>query len=251
MNNFAWAIAGLVVSLVFVVLAVASPKIKTGGVGTRIAGLRGIFTRPLFIGLVVVVSLAVVAYWGFYTSLIPRPSDVGSWSWHHWLPLLVFLAIAWLVIELTVKKEPTKKTLQKALTRVMFMLFVGFPVGMWVASGLGITTALHASREGFNRPFPRDTPNLPRAWHLDQSKWPTVKVPAHGDSVLVRGLDQGHVVWGGSGFTVRCVYANGHIGTVGDPSDPCSDGNIVGSYAHNDSDVPLLASYAYARAGEK
>ena len=250
MNNFAWAIAGLAVSLIFVVLAFTSSKIKVGGMGTRIAGLQKVFTRPLAIGLAVAVSLGIVAYWGLYTSLIPRPADVGSWSWHHWLPLLVFLAIVGLTIEFTVKKEQSKKTLQKTLMRVVFMLFVGFPVINWISGGIG-TTASRTSREGFIQPLPQDTSNLPWAWHLAQSKWPVVKVPAHGDSVLVRGLDQGHVVWGGSGFTVRCVYANGHIGTVGDPSNPCTDGNIVGSYAHNDSGVPLLASYAYARAGEK
>ena len=141
MNNFAWAIAGLAVSLIFVVLAFTSSKIKVGGMGTRIAGLQKVFTRPLAIGLAVAVSLGIVAYWGLYTSLIPRPGDVGSWSWHHWLPLLVFLAIVGLTIEFTVKKEQSKKTLQKTLMRVVFMLFVGFPMGMWIASGLGITTS--------------------------------------------------------------------------------------------------------------
>ncbi len=251
MNNFAWAIAGLVVSLVFVVLAFTSSKIKVGGMGTRIAGFQKVFTRPAFVGLVVVVSFAVVAYWGLYTSLIPRPGDVVSWSWHHWFPLLVCFAIAWWAIELIAEKERVRNTLKKVLTGVVFMLFVGASIMNWVAGGVGTTTSSYTSRGGFNQALPQDATNLPWAWRLDPSKWPVVEVPAHGDSVHVPGLYQGHVVWGGSGFTVRCLYANGHIGTVGDPNNPCSDGNIVESWAHNDSGVPLLASYAYARAGEK
>ncbi len=102
--------------------------------------------------------------------------------------------------------------------------------------------------------LPSNAPDVPRAWNPDGSqtdttKWPRVVVPPHGRSVLVPNIAGGHAVWGGSGFKVRCVYGDGHEGVVGEGT--CNDGDIVGSYAVNQTGVELYASYAYARQGEK
>ncbi|MHB0865440.1 MAG: hypothetical protein ACYC1Y_00830 [Minisyncoccota bacterium] len=212
-------------------------------------GLRTKLSSNLW-GILLLLAGAAIIYWGLYTPILESPhlSKVGGWSWDHWLPLVVLWGIIAILIGLYAEREETKKKLQNVLTAIMVMLFVGVSVMNWVASGL---TSSHVSQGRFNQALPQDAVNLPWAWHLDPSKWPQVEVPAHGDSVHVPGVYGGHVVWGGSGFTVRCVYTNGHVGTVGDPSNPCTDGNIVESYAHNEGDTPLLASYAYARPDEK
>jgi hypothetical protein len=106
------------------------------------------------------------------------------------------------------------------------------------------------------RALPQNAPDLPRAWNADgtmtdPSKWPRVQVPPHGDSVRVPNVFGGHLVWGGSGFKVHCVYADGNERIVGDEKDPCSDGNIVSMYARNDGGTVLHASYAYAKMSEK
>lgn len=101
--------------------------------------------------------------------------------------------------------------------------------------------------------LPQDTPALPRAWingtRTDPSTWGKVKVPAKGDSKHVPAVYGMHVVWGGAGFSVRCVYASGRIGIVSEGT--CGDGDLIESYAHNDGNTDLYASYAYGLAGEK
>ncbi|MHB1770045.1 MAG: hypothetical protein ACYCPH_03130 [Minisyncoccota bacterium] len=131
MNNFTWAIVGLVISLVFVVLAFTSSKIKEGKKGALIARLKDMLTQPLLIGLAVVISVGIVVYWGLHAPMIPRPSDVGSWSWHHWLPLLILWGIFAALVAMYAKKE-WAGTLQKVLVGVMLVLFVVLPVLGWV-----------------------------------------------------------------------------------------------------------------------
>ncbi|NNM83892.1 hypothetical protein HKL94_01585 [Candidatus Parcubacteria bacterium] len=176
----------------------------------------------------------------------------------HWLPILTGLSILLLLVSLysNALGEDTAKTLKKALILTAVVLFVEIPFGGRMMSPT-VGKPQHAvQRVVPMRALPQSAPNLPRAWNADgtitdMSKWPRVRVPPHGDSVRVPNIFGGHLVWGGSGFKVHCVYADGHEGIIGNANDPCSDGNIVSMYAHNDGGVLLYASYAYAKMGEK
>lgn len=75
-----------------------------------------------------VVAGAAVFFWGLYTPEL-RLSQVGSWSWNHWLSLSAFLGIIFVLIALNAKAlGATAKPLGSMLTGVAFMLFIGFPV---------------------------------------------------------------------------------------------------------------------------
>lgn len=104
--------------------------------------------------------------------------------------------------------------------------------------------------------LPNNAPDLPRAWNpdgtmTDPSTWMRIEVPPHGDSVRVPAVFGYHLVWSVGGFKLRHVYADGHECKFGDTGPACGDGDIVAGYAHNDGDTPLIASYAYAKKGEK
>ena len=84
----------------------------------------------LVTALLVIAGAAI--FWGLYTPGL-RLSQVGDWSWDHWLWLLAFWGVIAGLIALNAKAlEATAKTLQKVLAGVMFMLFVGIPAGFWV-----------------------------------------------------------------------------------------------------------------------
>lgn len=102
------------------------------------------------------------------------------------------------------------------------------------------------------RLLPQDTPGITWAWQTNESQWPRVQAPAHGDSPRIPNLaGNGHIVWGGDGFTIHNVYGDGRECTfiAGTPSS-CG-GGVVEAYVHNDGITMIQASYAYARQGEK
>lgn len=66
--------------------------------------------------LFVIVGVVVV-YWGFQNTQI-RPADAGSWSWTHWLPLLIIWGTLSVLITLN------KKALGEAVTVLQTVLAV-------------------------------------------------------------------------------------------------------------------------------
>lgn len=108
----------------------------------------------IILTMVLLLALAgIVIHWRLYVFLMenPRLSDVGSWSWHHWLPLLVFFTMVWFAIELIVpQKQQVQKTLKKVLIVVVFMLFVGASVIGWFGGVLGTTSSPRASCPAFS-----------------------------------------------------------------------------------------------------
>ena len=202
---------------------------------------------------------AAFFFWSMYAQRM-RPAQMGDWSSDYWLQILIICGILYLLIVLNAESlgGTTARTLQGVLTVGAFLLLIGFPTWSWIVGGPASATAsLHVPQQESAQAIPRDAPELPWAWNkdgspTDMSKWPMVKIPADGgDSVHVPNIPGGHVVWAGSGFTVHCVYADGQEGIVGDEDNPCSDGDIVKSYAHNEGETELYASYAYARQSEK
>lgn len=176
----------------------------------------------------------------------PQLSGVGSKVLKNWLPLTAIVVLLFIVIALNAKK------LEAVATVLLWSLGV-LTVGAIIVAIVSVWTTRNTAPQAAVA-LPQDTPNLPRAWKADgtatdMSTWLKLKVPAHGDSQHVPGLYGGHVVWGGSGFSVRCVYADGHEGVVSEGT--CGDGNIAKSYARNNGGTDLWASYAYAKADEK
>lgn len=221
---------------------------------------EGRYWKWLLVPGVMVLILLVVWLFRQETSLqSPSLGDVWDWTKGHWLWILLASGAVALLSSLVTFPEGKEKVagaLQKSVLVLLAMLWFVIPIcyRFW-----GEKPARPVQQQAIRekaRALPHDTPDLPRAWNpdgspTDVSKWPQVQVPPKGDSVHVSNLFGGHVVWGGSGFEVHCVYSDDSEGIVGDIQHPCSDGNIVESYARNKGDTLLYARYAYANKGEK
>ncbi len=185
-------------------------------------------------------------------------ADVSSWSKEYWLQILIVYGIGAGLIWLNAD-EKSAKVLQKVLAGLTATVLVVLPMWSWISSPSNATPAAQSSQRSgipLANVLPRDAPDVPRAWKTDgsmtdTSTWPRVQIPPYGNSAHVPGIFDGHVVWGGSGFTIHCVYTDGHEGIVGDMNRPCNDGNIISSYVRNEGGTVLYASYAYAKRGEK
>lgn len=78
---------------------------------------------------------AAIFYWDLYTPGL-RFSEVGSWSWKHWLWLLAFGGIIFALIKVCEKQLGTLAgTLQTTLVVALFLMFLGIPAGLWVRDG--------------------------------------------------------------------------------------------------------------------
>lgn len=240
----------IIVAIILLVKYPAYAKRIFVGVGQATVGFE--FKNVLSV-ILVFVGVAIF-YFGVYTSSSKSPNlaDVGRMSRDHWLPILVLWGISAVLIALNTTGI-TAKTLQKIAAVIMAVVLVGLPAwSSWTSRPSAPTTKHKAPVESpMRRVLSQNASGIPWAWHMDKGEWPRIKVPPNGNSVRVPSIFGGHIVWGGSGFKVHCVYADGHEGIVGDKENPCSDGDIVEAYASNDSDVLLYASYAYARRGEK
>lgn len=88
------------------------------------------FKSNLVAALLVIAGAGI--FWGLYTPGL-RLSQVGDWSWDHSILLLALWGVIIGLIALNAKAlGATAKTLQKVLTGVMLMLFIGIPAGFWV-----------------------------------------------------------------------------------------------------------------------
>lgn len=244
------AIVGLVYALSQPAPVGVQPAPRNRGNWDRASQIR------FFRNLTLVLAGAAIFYWGVY--------DPAAWSrigfgeanelvWSRWagmLALFVFLAV---VIAFLAPAASRKLAFQILLWSAAFLFFGTWLMGQGAQQIHSAKAVITVPKEtsSTQQALPQDTPDLPWAWQIEPSKWPQLQVPAHGDSKHVPALFGGHVVWGGSGFTVHCLYAGGRKGIVGNPDKPCSDGTIIESWAHNDGDTLIYAAYAYARADER
>lgn len=181
----------------------------------------------------------------------PTIEEIAVFSSSRWFWIFSISAVLFVILNKTADElKEIKGPLQSVLIGILFILFVVAPMKgcltpqpMVAQQSIASTTPTQA--------LPRNAPNIVWAWQTDKSKWPLTEVPPHGDSIHVPGIYGGHVFWGGAGFTVKCVYSDGHIGIVGDADNPCNDGDIIESYVTNSGDTKLLVRYAYAHQGEK
>ncbi len=164
--------------------------------------------------LIVVVGIAAV-YWGFNTQI--RPADAGSWSWNHWLPLLIIWGIVIALIEV----NGWPKGLHWAAFGVMLLLFVVLPFIGWV-----------------NEP-PKPPKQVARL---------TLLVPANGYSDHVLPPVGYATTFRGHGYTIHCVYSDGTEGIVGDQTRPCKNGNMLYQYVRDTTGSPNTVTYEFVRS---
>ncbi|MFH1178616.1 MAG: hypothetical protein V1711_02760 [bacterium] len=201
--------------------------------------------------LLVIVGL-VVFYFGLYESKWENPSlrNASGMVWSHWFWVLVLAGILYFLAG-KVDNASATKMLRGILVSALLAFFIILPAWFGIVDWYNNPKSSQRSEIPLASVLPQNAPNIPWAWHMEQSKWPRVLVPPHGDSVHVPGIFGGHIVWGGSGFKVHVLYSDGRECVLGNTNAPCEDGNIVAGYAHNEGGTPLYASYAYARKGEK
>lgn len=191
----------------------------------------------------------------------PSVASVLEWKNNHWFWILIACGFAFLAP--AVSSEKVAKFLPGVAGVVLLMLFIVLPIIGWFG-GSGSPKPERVAEAAYKQPspvLPNDAPDLPRAWNADGTMtdvggWPRVQIPLYGNSVSVPAVFRHHLVWGGSGFEVRCIYSDGREGVLGDRKNPCNDGDIVSYYFRDarsvkEGDIPLIAAYAYARMGEK
>lgn len=193
------------------------------------------------------ICVAGVALYYTYNSTASL-ADLSRMAHDRWMFLLAAWGVLAILVAINVPKE-WQKTLQGALVAVVATLMVASPI--W--------GAMRAYWE-----HPQDTAvratgvlqhgSLPRAWNLDGSirnvdAWIKVIVPGNGKSQSVSPLSTEHVVWGGTGFTVYCVYPDEHE-EVSTGEHPCSDG-LAWTYVKNNGSEPVHALYAFVERNEK
>lgn len=210
--------------------------------------VRKWMTKYLLTIFLILVGMMIL-FFGLYSPSFKNPSlvEISAWAQARWFWIIILAGILSALIALNAKAlGKAVGVLQTILWVVVAIFLVGFPTVEWLASSSDNISG-KSRRQTI---LPQNAPNLPWAWHMDPSKWPQIPVPPHGNSVRVPSIFGGHIVWGGSGFTVHVVYSDGHECILGGKTF-CPDGDIVSGYAHNDGDVLVYASYAYARKDEK
>ena len=105
---------------------------STGGNGKGLLeGLKETF-GPRIWTILLVLAGAAVFFWGLYTPGL-RLSQVGDWSFDHWIWLLAFGGIIFTLIRMHASALGTMgTTLQSVLAWTAFFLFIGIPAGFWV-----------------------------------------------------------------------------------------------------------------------
>ena len=172
-----------------------------------------------------VIAGCVIAYEGLYGSAIksPRPGDVGIWSWQHWLPLLIFWGILATLIALGATKE-WKKTLQKTVAAVMLTLLAGALI-MSGGPAAVVTSAM---------PYRDNVVGNPGV----------LVIPPKGRSRLISVPPGTRLVMVGEGFVNHTVYSDGRDCAF--DGNPCPNGDVVGSYAVNETNETNTVSYTFA-----
>ncbi|MFA6415110.1 MAG: hypothetical protein WC217_02535 [Candidatus Paceibacterota bacterium] len=112
----------------------ADAPVRTKKGKNLIEGLREKLGSRIWTILVVLVAAAVF-YWGLYKTGGQglRLSQVGDWSWNHWLSLPIFCALVFVLIKMHKDALGAMAgTLESVLVGAVFLMFIGAPVGIWV-----------------------------------------------------------------------------------------------------------------------
>lgn len=118
-------------------------------------------------------------------------TDMGDWSWSHWIPLLALWGILAAIVAINAKTAA--KVLQGILMWAMIVLFIIIPAFTWV-TGIG--------NHFMNPPAP------PPA--IEKMEGDMI-LPVGGKSSLVTVPKGKTLTWTGKrGFRIHCVYRDGH-----------------------------------------
>lgn len=171
-------------------------KTKTGETGTastsgspsKIDPL-GMFKFKSILLVALVIGLATLLWW-FFPSRWKSPSlaEVVEWKNVYWLPILIVLGVVYFLAARSEEKV-AKETATAVLAISAFMLFIGFPVWVWVT---GPSTAAVASNAQ------------------------VLSMPPGGKSARIPVLYQKQVVISGEDFRYHCVYQDGHEESFGE-----------------------------------
>ena len=158
-----------------------------------------------------VIPLILVGVAIFYFGVNPlgwkSPSlvDVVAMKNAYWFHILIVLGVVYFLAARSEEKV-AKETATAVLAISAFMLFIGFPVWVWVT---GPSTAVAASEAR------------------------VLSMPPGGKSARIPVPYQKQVVMDGKDFRYHCVYQDGREESFGEGERPCTSGNLPFVYATN------------------
>ncbi len=181
----------------------------------------------VILGVVFIVGLSI---WLVGKDLsAPSLATVNAWRQHFWLWILIFSVFVYVEASFIPKSAATlADTLKTVLALMVVTLFIVFPILGMFSGGSGDSQATSSARE--ERPMN------------------SLVLPANGYSEHVNAPVGYFVRFHGHGYTVHCVYSDGHEGVVGDQSRPCEDGPTLYWYLQDTTGAPNMVPYERVRS---
>lgn len=150
----------------------------------------------------------------------PSLATVVEWKNVYWLPILIVLGVVYFLAARS-EEEVVKETATAVLAITAFMLFIGFPVWVWVT---GPSTAATASNA------------------------PVLSMAPGGKSELVAVPSGMRVVMHGEDIRYHCMYQDGHEESFIKGEPACKDGHVPFVYATNlRTDKGNAVTYSYKK----
>lgn len=173
--------------------------------------------------ILAITALGVLYFWIYKDpawSSMGGAAEVNRWALNHWVGILVFAGILWVLVELnSADLGGAAHVLRQMLLWGVFALFIG----TWL---LGV----------FN-----GTPSQPR------NKVDVLEMSANGKSAHVSAPPGYAASFTGNGFTTHCVYTDGSEGIVGDTERPCVDGPMLYQYVRDTTGRANAVTYKFVR----
>jgi hypothetical protein len=122
----------------------------------------------------------------------------------------------------------------------------GLKITIAIAILIGIACIASIARSGHEkRQVAVATTSTPTTVAIPLASSPLV-IPAGAESERISVPKGMHVVWGGRGFRVTCVYGDGHKISYGAGEAPCPTGDMPFVYATNEAKETNIVPYAFA-----
>ncbi len=195
---------------------------------TNIANERGEQTpihglgKSLLLTILFVVVGGVLLYITYNVHIV----KISAWGWSHTLFSLILWGVISTLIAINEKSlGVVTKTLQKVLAMTMIIVFIVFPVGVWISSVGHHSKHRHASK--------------PTATML--------LMAPYGNSKILKAKYGYTTSFTGEGFETHCVYTDGHTGIITDKRNSCHSGSILYSYVHDVSGKKNSVLYKFNR----
>lgn len=209
--------------------APGTPAPGTPGTG----GKKMAWLAKYFWTIVLVVAGLAIFYFGMYTPTWDSPSlaSTVAWARAHWLAVLALSGIIYALTSIFAKAmKEVGEGVQWMLTASLFMLFIGFPIWVWLVEPSSKPVA------SVSAPATASAP----------SKATMLTMEPGGKSEHIRVPFQNRVLLHGRDYRYHCVYGDGHEESFlpGD-GHQCADGDIRFVYASNIRyDLPNVVRYS-------